>query len=44
MTAATFFKMAKNYFECELDDQKYLGIIYGLGLSGAGEFPCSMIA
>uniref|UniRef100_A0A0A9ZCZ9 poly(A)-specific ribonuclease n=1 Tax=Lygus hesperus TaxID=30085 RepID=A0A0A9ZCZ9_LYGHE len=36
MTAAAFFCMAVQYFEGRLDDQKYLGVIYGLGHTGTG--------
>lgn len=43
MTAATFFRMVRNYFEGELDDQKYLGIIYGLGVSGAGKLQLLLV-
>jgi len=31
LTAATFFKMRKQYFEDSIDDDKYMGVLYGLG-------------
>eukprot|EP01027_Heterolobosea_sp_BB2_P016543 GEZU01023544.1.p1 GENE.GEZU01023544.1~~GEZU01023544.1.p1 ORF type:complete len:270 (-),score=10.66 GEZU01023544.1:236-1045(-) len=31
LTCATFFKMMKMYFENNLDESKYLGVLYGLG-------------
>ncbi|PVU93573.1 hypothetical protein BB561_003178 [Smittium simulii] len=31
LTAATFFKLRKKYFEDMIDDSKYLGHLYGLG-------------
>jgi len=30
LTSATFFKMRKLFFENEIDDSKYMGILYGL--------------
>merc|ERR1719419_133787 len=32
-TGLVFFKMRKLYFEEEIEDEKYMGIIYGLGSS-----------
>lgn len=33
LTMHTFFKLKKQYFEDEIDDEKYLGVLYGLGPS-----------
>eukprot|EP01122_Echinamoeba_exundans_P015919 TRINITY_DN789_c0_g2_i1.p1 TRINITY_DN789_c0_g2~~TRINITY_DN789_c0_g2_i1.p1 ORF type:complete len:314 (+),score=40.07 TRINITY_DN789_c0_g2_i1:124-942(+) len=33
LTMHTFFKLKKQYFEDEIDDDKYLGVLYGLGPS-----------
>ncbi|XP_071951500.1 CCR4-NOT transcription complex subunit 7-like [Antedon mediterranea] len=33
LTLQTFFKMRENYFEDNIDDDKYLGHLYGLGSS-----------
>lgn len=38
LTAVTFFKMRKTFFEDNIDDSKYLGQLYGLGTSYAGQF------
>eukprot|EP01113_Clastostelium_recurvatum_P039676 TRINITY_DN6077_c0_g1_i2.p1 TRINITY_DN6077_c0_g1~~TRINITY_DN6077_c0_g1_i2.p1 ORF type:complete len:356 (-),score=71.79 TRINITY_DN6077_c0_g1_i2:38-1105(-) len=39
LTSATFFKMRKMFFENQLDDQKYMGILYGLTSSYAQDPP-----
>lgn len=39
LTAATFFKMREDYFEEAIDDDKYLGVIFGLGAMGNGSGP-----
>merc|ERR1719162_759608 len=31
LTAATFFKLVEVYFNSNLDDSKYAGLLYGLG-------------
>ena len=31
LTAATFFKLVEVYFNGNLDDSKYAGLLYGLG-------------
>jgi len=31
LTAATFFKMRKTFFEDSIDDDKYMGVLFGLG-------------
>ena len=31
LTCATFFKMRQLFFENNIDDAKYLGVLYGLG-------------
>lgn len=31
LTSATFFKMKRMFFENNLDDSKFLGVLYGLG-------------
>ena len=31
LTAATFFKLREMFFENEIDDDKFLGVLYGLG-------------
>jgi CCR4-NOT transcription complex subunit 7/8 len=31
LTAATFFKMRELFFENEIDDEKYMGVLFGLG-------------
>jgi len=31
LTAATFFKMRKMFFEDSIDDDKYMGVLFGLG-------------
>lgn len=31
LTAATFFKMKSEFFEDDIDDDKFLGVLYGLG-------------
>jgi len=36
LTAATFFKMRNVFFENKIDDDKYMGVLFGLGL-GLGE-------
>jgi len=36
LTAAAFFKMRKDYFESDIDDEKYMGVICGLGQGGNG--------
>jgi CCR4-NOT transcription complex subunit 7/8 len=36
LTAATFFKMRKDYFESSIDDEKFRGVIFGLGAGGNG--------
>jgi CCR4-NOT transcription complex subunit 7/8 len=33
LTMHTFFKLKKQYFEDDIDDDKYLGVLYGLGPS-----------
>lgn len=33
LTAATFFKMRKVYFEDRIDDDKFMGVLFGLGQS-----------
>nr|BAN65436.1 CAF1 family ribonuclease containing protein [Babesia bovis] len=35
VTCRTFFKLMQRYFENKLDDEKYQGIIYGLGKTSA---------
>lgn len=35
LTSATFFKMVKDFFENQIDDSKYMGILYGLTSSYA---------
>jgi CCR4-NOT transcription complex subunit 7/8 len=35
LTAQTFFKMKKLFFEDKIDDEKYAGILYGLGVSAS---------
>ncbi|CDR96826.1 CAF1 family ribonuclease containing protein, putative [Babesia bigemina] len=35
VTCRTFFKLMQRYFENELDDEKYQGVIYGLGKASA---------
>lgn len=35
LTSATFFKMKKQFFENQIDDSKYMGILYGLTSSYA---------
>eukprot|EP01112_Ceratiomyxa_fruticulosa_P018610 TRINITY_DN5984_c0_g1_i1.p1 TRINITY_DN5984_c0_g1~~TRINITY_DN5984_c0_g1_i1.p1 ORF type:complete len:390 (-),score=68.96 TRINITY_DN5984_c0_g1_i1:44-1213(-) len=37
LTSATFFKMRKLFFENQLDDGKYMGILYGLTSSYYGQ-------
>ena len=32
LTAATFFKLRQLYFDNAIDDNKYLGVLYGLGV------------
>lgn len=42
LTAAAFFKLRKQYFRGELDDKKFLGVLYGLGagcVSGSDPSP-----
>jgi len=34
LTSATFFRMRSMYFEDNIDDSKYRGVLYGLGQSG----------
>eukprot|EP00294_Goniomonas_avonlea_P003823 CAMPEP_0114542530 /NCGR_PEP_ID=MMETSP0114-20121206/1883_1 /TAXON_ID=31324 /ORGANISM="Goniomonas sp, Strain m" /LENGTH=281 /DNA_ID=CAMNT_0001726831 /DNA_START=12 /DNA_END=857 /DNA_ORIENTATION=- len=34
LTSATFFKMRSLFFENNIDDSKYLGVLYGLGQGG----------
>lgn len=34
LTCATFFKMRQLFFENNIDDSKYLGVLYGLGQGG----------
>jgi len=34
LTHATFFKMRQLFFENNIDDEKYMGILYGLGRKG----------
>ncbi len=37
VTSLTFFKMARLFFENNIDESKYAGVLYGLGQgSGAG--------
>jgi CCR4-NOT transcription complex subunit 7/8 len=36
LTAAVFFKMRQDFFENDMDDEKFMGILYGLGASGNG--------
>lgn len=36
LTAAAFFKMRQDYFEDDIDDSKYRGVIFGLGVGGGG--------
>jgi len=31
LTAATFFKMKKTFFEDDIEDDKYMGVLFGLG-------------
>jgi len=31
LTAATFFKMREQFFEDSIDDDKFMGVLYGLG-------------
>ncbi len=31
LTAATFFKIRSLFFENQIDDSKYAGVLYGLG-------------
>lgn len=38
VTSGTFFKLMQKYFENKLDDQKYQGIIYGLGKSSPATY------
>jgi len=35
LTSLSFFKMKKLYFEDLIDDDKYLGILFGLGVSAS---------
>ncbi len=39
LTGATFFKMRKSFFENQIDDSKYMGILYGLTSSYANPVP-----
>jgi len=40
---AVFFKMKRLYFEDKIDDDKYCGVLYGLGISWAPtQTPASM--
>jgi len=36
LTLHTFFKMLQLYFEDQIDDEKYCGVLFGLGLSWTG--------
>lgn len=39
LTSATFFKMKKAFFENQIDDSKYMGILYGLTSSYTNPVP-----
>ncbi len=35
LTCSTFFKLRHVYFDDKIDDTKYLGVLYGLGVGSA---------
>jgi len=39
LTAATFFKMRHVFFENKIDDEKYMGVLFGLGLNLGEKHP-----
>jgi len=39
LTAATFFKMRSVFFENKIDDEKYMGVLFGLGLNLGEKHP-----
>jgi len=39
LTAATFFKMRNVFFENKIDDDKYMGVLFGLGLNLGEKHP-----
>lgn len=36
LTASVFFKMKQDFFENAIDDEKFMGVLFGLGASGSG--------
>jgi len=41
LTLHTFFKMKKLFFEDYVDDEKYGGVLYGLGISWTPQYPAN---
>lgn len=44
LTAATFFKMRHVFFENKIDDEKYMGVLFGLGLNLGEKHPSLSLA
>lgn len=42
LTAATFFKMRNVFFENKIDDDKYMGVLFGLGLNLGEKHPSAL--